>query len=467
MSQFEGRRIAVVDDERLNLEMLETYLTRNGASVVLFTSAEDALDGLDTTEVDAVVTDVKLGGMTGLELLKKLRPKNPNLPVLMMTAYGTIESAVEAMYEGAYYYLTKPFKLKEFGLLLARALEHSKLIEENIRLKQALQEHQPPAGIIGGSAVMRDVLSLINQVAPTQSNVLILGESGTGKEVVARAIHQRSTRTEGSFVSVNCAALPEGLIESELFGHVRGSFTGAIRDYKGKFEMAENGTILLDEVSEMPLSLQPKLLRVIQEREYFRVGSGEIKKTNVRVIATSNRNLQEEVAKGRFRQDLYFRLNVIPIQLPPLRDRKEDILELVKFFVDRFAKECKKEITGLSEDAMVVLRGYNWPGNVRELENAIERAVVLANCNRLEKHHFLHLIGTNVQTKGGSLSGTVGLSMHELEKQHLLATLSAQGFNRTRTAEILDISIRTLRNKINEYRAEGTFIGESGGDNDE
>ncbi len=458
MNLFEGRRIAVVDDERLNQEMLEEYLTRNGAEVELFSSAEDALKGLESIEVDAVVTDIKLGGMSGIELLRSLRVRYPELPVLLMTAYGTIESAVAAMYEGAFYYLTKPFKLKEFGVLINRALEHSHLVAENDRLKRELSAHTNSHGIIGGSFKMRDILSLIDTVAPTSSNVLVLGESGTGKEMVARAIHQKSLRAEGPFVTVNCAAMPEGLIESELFGHVRGSFTGAIKDYRGKFETADNGTILLDEVSEMPLTLQPKLLRVIQEREYFRVGSSDVRKANVRVIATSNRNLEEEVSAGHFRQDLYFRLNVIPLQLPPLRDRKEDIQDLSLHFVNRYAAECKKDIKGITEEAFGVLLSYSWPGNVRELENAIERAVVLSTTGELEKKHFQHLLGSSLQTQSNPLSGTSGISLHDLEKKHILATLSANNNNRTRTAEVLDISIRTLRNKLNEYRADGSFI---------
>lgn len=370
--------ILIVDDERNYLLVLEDLLTDEGYSVITAERAERGLEVLREHSVDAVVTDMKMPGMDGMTFLEHVHAANPDLPVIMMTAYGTVEKAVEAMKKGAYDYILKPFENEELKLVVRKAVEHHHLIRRNQDLTQALQERYCFDNIIGKSAPMQRIYDLIERVAPTKATVLITGESGTGKELIARAIHYNSPRKNHSFISVNCGALPENLLESELFGHERGAFSGAVALRKGRFELAHQGTLFLDEISEMSPSLQVKLLRALQEMAFERVGGSETLHVDVRVVAASNRNLKAETTAGRFRSDLYYRLNVVHITLPPLRERPEDIPLLADHFLKKYARETGRENFRIHPEALRYLLDYPWPGNVRELENTIERAVILA-----------------------------------------------------------------------------------------
>ncbi|MBZ4659769.1 MAG: response regulator [Desulfacinum sp.] len=369
--------VLIIDDEKNYLFILEDLLEEEGHSVL---TAQDGAAGLElfrTNDLDVVVTDMKMPGMDGMEVLDQIRSLNPDIPVVMMTAYGTVEKAVEAMKKGAFDYILKPFENEELKLIIRKACDHYRLVRENQELSAKLQERYHFHNIIGKSAPMQRIYELIEKVAPTKATVLITGESGTGKELIARAVHYNSPRKNAAFISVNCGALPENLLESELFGHERGAFSGAVSLRKGRFELAHGGTLFLDEISEMSPPLQVKLLRALQEMAFERVGGSETLQVDVRIVAASNRNLKEEVAAGRFRSDLYFRLNVVHIELPPLRERKEDIPLLIKHFLHKYAKETGRESLALSPEALRHLLDYSWPGNVRELENVIERAVIL------------------------------------------------------------------------------------------
>ncbi|NMC44129.1 MAG: sigma-54-dependent Fis family transcriptional regulator, partial [candidate division Zixibacteria bacterium] len=360
----------------------------------------------------------------------------------------TVQNAVEAMKLGAFDYLVKPFSPDEIELVINRAHDYVALRSENRRLRAEVNEKYKT--LVGACKQMTAIFQLIKDVAPSRSTVLISGESGTGKELIARAIHYHSERVEGPFIKLNCAALPEGLMESELFGHEKGAFTGAIRQTRGRFEMADGGTLLLDEISEIPLTLQGKLLRVLQEREFERVGSGTPMQVDVRIIATTNRNLKKEIAEGRFREDLFFRLNVIPIEVPPLRERPDDLPLLVDHFMKKYCAETGKVINGVDDAAMRLFKAYHWPGNVRELENFIERAVVISRNKVLTTADFPQsLVLGKIEDQGGEFR--VGMTVHEAEKLLIVRTLEEQSGNRTRAAEILGINPRTLRNKLHEY----------------
>jgi len=369
--------ILVVDDEKNYLVVLEALLSAEGYEVITVDNAPDALKHITESDVDLVITDMKMPGMDGMQLLKESKRINHDLPVIMMTAYGTIEMAVEAMKSQAYDYITKPFQNEELKLTIKKALDNYRLIKENRYLSQALSDRYRFGNIIGKSEAMKRVFEMIDKVSRTRSTVLITGPSGTGKELIAKAIHYSSPRRNRPFISVNCGALVETLLESELFGHEKGAFTGAVSMKKGRFELADGGTLFLDEVGEMPPSLQVKLLRVIQEMEFERVGGTKTIKVDVRVLSASNRNLREDVEKGKFREDLYYRLNVININVPSLKERMEDLRPLVHHFIEKYRKELGKENISITPDAWKLLYSYPWPGNVRELENVIERAVVL------------------------------------------------------------------------------------------
>ncbi|HDI78059.1 MAG TPA: sigma-54-dependent Fis family transcriptional regulator, partial [Desulfobacteraceae bacterium] len=369
--------ILVVDDEKNYLVVLETLLRSEGYEVITADNAKDALEIVLESDVDLVLTDMKMPGISGMELLETIKRRKPDIPVIMMTAYGTIEMAVEAMKKNAYDYITKPFKNEELKRTIRKAIENYTLLKENRRLSRELRERYRFANIIGKSKPMLEIFSTIEKIASSRASVLITGESGTGKELIAKAIHYSGSRKDGPFISVNCGALTETLLESELFGHERGAFTGAIAMKKGRFELADKGTLFLDEIGDMPASLQVKLLRVLQEMEFERVGGTRTIKVDVRIISASNKTMKEEVEEGRFREDLFYRLNVIHIHIPPLRERVEDIKLLVNYFIDKYSKEEGKEGLKISADAWKALYGYHWPGNVRELENVIERAVVL------------------------------------------------------------------------------------------
>ncbi|RJP81669.1 MAG: sigma-54-dependent Fis family transcriptional regulator [Candidatus Zixiibacteriota bacterium] len=441
----------VVDDEALVRDFLREALTRRSYHVDIAEDGKQAREVLKEQSFDLVLTDLKMPGVTGLDLLKFLKAHQPDTPVIMMTAYGTIENAVEAMRLGAFDYITKPFTSGELELILDRAFEHRRLISENRNLKDELCEKYGFGAIIGRSKAIQEVFELMRVVAPNHTTILIEGESGTGKELVARAIHYNSPRKDKPFIKINCAALPEGLIESELFGHEKGAYTHAYARSRGKFELADGGTILFDEIGEMAPGLQAKLLRVLQEREFERIGGSETIQVDVRVIATTNRNLEEEVEKGRFRKDLYYRLNVISIHLPSLSRRREDIPLLAYHFLQRYGQEYGKGIGAISEEALLHLCRCDWPGNVRELANRVERAVVMCRGNCLEMSDFM--VGGRARSNGlNDFPQVPGVTLHDMEKWLILKTLEAQKHNRTKTAQILDISIRTLRNKIKEYR---------------
>src|SRR5213075_571042 len=377
-------RILIVDDEEVLRDVLETVLRREGFDVLLAASGEEALSILDgNEEVDLVILDIMLPGISGIDTLRSIRVSSPSLPVIVITAFSSIDGAIEAMKHGAFHYIPKPFKNEEVVLTVNKALEQRRLSNENERLKEELSEKYAYSNIIVKSDIMRRVFDLIRLASPSRSNILIAGESGTGKELVAKAIHHASPRARNAFVTVNSGSLPPELLESSLFGHMKGSFTGAIATKRGLFEVADGGSIFLDEIGNINLETQAKLLRVIQEKEFMRLGSVDTIKVDVRIIAATNADLTKLMAENRFREDLYYRLNVITIPLPPLRRRREDIALLVAHFLDKYAEENKRKVKDVTPDAMKILLDHPWPGNVRELENTIERAVVLCTTERI------------------------------------------------------------------------------------
>ena len=452
------KRILVVDDDTYVRGATEEILIRKGYDVETASEGGTALKLLENGEYDLLLSDIKMPGMGGLELLERVKSKWPEMHVILMTAYGTVEDAVEAMRKGAYDYIEKGSEstTSETEIVVERALRFQETVRENRRLRSELQDRYSFSGMIGNSQGMEQVVDLIGTVADSRATVLVTGESGTGKELVARALHYNSSRGNGPFIRLNCAALPKDLMESELFGHERGAFTGAIKQTRGRFEMADGGTLLLDEISEMDLSLQAKLLRVLQEREFERIGGTRTISVDVRIVATTNRELVEEVEEGNFREDLFYRLNVIEIGLPPLRKRKEDIAALARHFVQRFNDDNGKRIEGISDDALELLMQYDWPGNVRELENQIERAVVVSRRPMLDAADFPPKFERGGPRRGGE-DLQVGLTVREMERRLIMGTLEAFGGNRTDAAAQLGISTRTLRNKLHEYGAMDAF----------
>jgi len=444
------KRILVVDDDNLMKDFLKETLTRSEYLVDLASSGDEALDKLKLKEYDVIVSDIRMPKLGGMELLKAARENSPDIKVVMMTAYGTVENAVEAMKLGAFDYIMKPFSADEIELVVKKAFEYKKLIIENRMLKSEVAGKYRFQNIVGKSPQMQKVFEMVDMIADSRSSVFLAGESGTGKELIAKAIHYNSSRKDGPFIKINCAALPEGLVESELFGHEKGAFTGALRQTRGRFEMADGGTLLLDEISEMPPGLQAKLLRVLQEREFERVGSGQSIQVDVRIISTSNRNVEEEIKKGNFREDLFFRLNVIPIHLPPVRERKEDIALLVQHFLQKYNQENNRNVQGFSEKVNKLFMEYHWPGNVREIENYLERAVVTTKNKILTPDDFpKELFFRKADYDDSGLK--VGCTIAEMEKALILKTLDAHAGNKTKAAEILGVSSRTLRNKLQEY----------------
>ncbi len=445
--------ILLVDDDKLVNEFIGETLTGVNHRVTPAFSGEEARSILEQKNFDLVLTDIKMQRVSGMDLLKLIRTTYPDTEVIMMTAYGTVQNAVEAMKLGAFDYLVKPFSPDEVEMVVHKAGEYISLKSENRRLRAEIDDKYRT--LVGASQKMLDIFDLIKNVAPSRSTVMISGESGTGKELIARAIHYNSDRADRPFIKLNCAALPEGLMESELFGHEKGSFTGASRQVRGRFELADEGTLLLDEISEIPITLQGKLLRVLQEREFERVGSGSPIQVDVRIIATTNRNLKKAIAEGKFREDLFYRLNVIPVDVPPLRERLDDVPLLIEHFIEKYCAETGKQIKGLDDSAMRLFMRYHWPGNVRELENFIERAVVISQNTTLTTKDFPQsLVLGRIEDEGGDFR--VGMSVHDAEKLLILRTLEDQAGNRTRAAEILGINPRTLRNKLNEYGIKDT-----------
>lgn len=443
--------ILVVDDEPDMRDFLSETLRRSGYQVDNAPNGAVALNKVKRCMYDMVITDLKMPRATGIEVLKETKKRNTDTAVVMITGYGTIGSAVEAMKEGAFDYITKPFSDDEIKLVVDKAFEYQRLVDENQRLHRELEEKFSYGNIIGKSPAMREIFETIALVAPAKSTVLVQGESGTGKELVAKAIHYNSSRRIAPFIRVNCAAIPDSLMESELFGHEKGAFTGAIRRARGRFEKANGGTLLLDEISEMSPNLQSKLLRVLQEMEFERLGDGPTQRVDVRIIATTNRNLREEIEKERFREDLYYRLSVVPIVMPPLRQRKEDIPLLTEHFIGKYARENQKKIGGISREAMKMLMEHDWPGNVRELEHCIERAIVIAQDGEILPKHL------NIEKRDGAPTGSLarmkGMKLQEVEKMMILDSLERQEGNKTKAAKELGISVRTLRNKLNRYQS--------------
>ena len=438
-------RILVVDDEAIVRESLGDWLKDADYQVFTAESGQEALKVIEKEKPVIMIADLVMPGMDGIELMKRAKARQPGIEVIIITAYASIPTAITAMKEGAYDYIEKPFCPERAELLVKKLAEHQELIEENLTLRQRLEDRYHFENIITKSSKMQRLIELIKVVGKSNATVLITGESGTGKELVARATHSQSSRHNKPFIAVSCAALPESLLESELFGHEKGSFTGAYTQKKGKFEFAHGGTIFLDEVGEMSANIQVHLLRVLEEKEFTRVGGNEPIRVDLRVISATNKDLRKAIEKQEFREDLYYRLNVVNIELPPLRERKEDIPLLAEHFLNKFAADNRKEVTGFSPDAMEFLLGYDWPGNVRELENAIERAVILA------KDSLITVADLPQENLSLVRLASTGKNLKEVEKNHVLNVLRKTGGNYSEAARILGISRMTLYNKAKEY----------------
>ncbi|NMC73118.1 MAG: sigma-54-dependent Fis family transcriptional regulator [Geobacteraceae bacterium] len=452
----ERAKILLVEDEDLSRDSLTRLLKMATFSVKGAASGKIALSLLAHEEFDIIITDLFLPDSNGIDILKQAKKFSPYTEVILITGHASAETAVKAMKEGAFDYITKPLNFDELSILISKALEKRHLLTENVYLKKQLNSKFGFANIIGNSPPMQKLFSRMKRIAGTDSTVLVLGESGTGKELVAKAIHYNSHRKDKPFVPVNCSAIPEALLESELFGHVKGSFTGAIRDKAGKFESASTGTIFLDEIGTMPLHLQTKLLRVLQEQEVERIGSSRTIQLDVRVISATNLNLEEEVKKGTFREDLFYRLNVIPIVLPPLRERKEDILPLVKHFVEKNCADMKRPTMTISNDAMEMLETYRWPGNVRELENMVERIVTLTEGDRIQVNDIPSHIREEVQTKVTEQGIDLVRTVNEIEKKMICDALSLCNGVKAKAAAMLKINRTTLVEKMRRLRIDGS-----------
>lgn len=446
-------QILLVDDETGILDSLGILLRGEGYEVTTAQGGKDAIEILSSRKPDLVVTDIRMPGTSGLDVLSRAREVDPEIPVILMTAQASLQSAVRAVNEGAYYYLQKPFSNDEFLAICRRASEARELKVENKKLRREIRQRDRTGRErpIGRSRGFLEVLDLAETVAPTDSTILLSGESGTGKEVLARYIHGISSRAEGRFFSINCGALPESLLESELFGHVRGSFTGAVTDKDGLLVAARGGTFFMDEIGEMSPATQVKLLRALQEREVIPVGSTKAVPVDVRIIAATNRNLEEEIRKGGFRSDLYYRLNVIALHMPPLRDRREDIPLLTRHFLSRLPEEGKGEAPELAEEAMESLIQYDWPGNVRELENALERAAVVAAGSRILPEHLPERVLKAPTPRLVDDLPAPNPAMEVIERAYIEWVLRAEGGNKSRAAEVLGIDPSTLYRKLNRY----------------
>jgi DNA-binding NtrC family response regulator len=446
-----GERVLIVEDEDLMRELLTKILASENYRICDASSGEEALSLLQDQTFDLVLTDLRLKAMDGLQLLSEVRTLDPEMVVIVMTAYASVETAVEAMRKGAYDYITKPFINDEIRVMLRRALDQRHLSRENRHLKRELRERYRFESIVGNSEAMEKVYRLIEKVSAISSNVLIFGETGTGKELVARAVHYNSERSDRPFVAVNCGALTETLLESELFGHVKGAFTGAIANKEGFFRKADKGTLFLDELSEVSHALQIKLLRAIQEREVIPVGGREPLKFDVRLIVATNKKLEDEVERGTFREDLFYRINVITVPLPPLRERKEDIPLLVNYFLQKYAQRLGRLSVKMSREAMQVLVNHDWPGNVRELENMIERAVALCEADLIETTDLPEKL-TQVKIAIRDLD-EYEITLDALEEQHIKKVLQKVGGDKVKASQILGINLSTLYRKLARYDA--------------
>jgi two-component system response regulator HydG len=442
----EQPNILIVDDEQIVRESLANWLKEDGYRIDVAGDGPEALKKIREFPIHIVLLDLKMPGMDGIQVLQEIKRDFPDTEVILMTAYGSVHTAVEAIKAGAYDYIVKPFDPEEVGLLIKKILEHKDLVMENLLLRQQLEEKYEFEDLIGKSAAMQQVFELIRQVAPTQATVLITGESGTGKELVAKAIHAISPRRFEPFIPLSCGALPDTLLESELFGYEKGAFTGAQHTKKGRFEMAHGGTLFLDEIGEISLKTQIDLLRVLQEKSFRRLGGTDMVQVDVRIISATNRDLPEAIAQGLFRSDLYYRLNVVNVGLPPLRERREDIPLLAKHFLRRYAIEINKKIERLSPAALELLMAHHWPGNIRELQNAIERAVVISPGHELTPGEFSFL-----QAAPAAPAGPGPRNLQELEKQHIQKVLEENHWNISKSAVDLGIDRVTLYNKIRKY----------------
>jgi DNA-binding NtrC family response regulator len=452
LGNFRGR-ILVVDDDQEMRRFLAEILAEEGYAIDAVQDGASALDLFTQNHFDLVISDLKMPRITGTELLRRLKEIDPECPVLLLTAFGTIESAVDAMRAGAFHYLTKPFHTDEMLIQVERAMEGRTLREELKRLRTEVQARDRLNNIIGRSEAMQKVFETVAQVSDLFANVLITGESGTGKELIARAIHFNSSRATGPFVAVNCAAIPETLLESELFGYVRGAFTDAKKDRRGLFQEASGGILFLDEISEVPLNLQAKLLRVLEDKEIRPLGANQAEKVDTRVLSASNRILDDMVRQGSFRQDLYYRLNVIRIELPPLRERSEDIALLVDHFIGKFSDGARRKVTGIDVEALTALKNYSWPGNIRELEHTIERAVLLGRGPTIGIDDLppqLAACGESAAVLGAALAKQ--LTLRDLEREYIGKVLQTTQGNKTEAARILGVDRTTLYRKLEDYR---------------
>jgi two-component system, NtrC family, response regulator PilR len=463
-------RILVVDDETSIREFLQIMLKRERIDVDLAENGRVAWDRLQNEQYDLVISDIQMPEMSGIELLGKVKERDPTALVLMITAFGSTETAVEAMKLGAFDYLTKPFKIDDVKIRIEKALENKTLVHDNIRLRKEVGEKYQFSSIIGQAPSMLRIFEVIRRVGPTSSNILVTGQSGTGKELVAKALHYNSPLAEGPFVSVNCGAIPENLMESEMFGHKKGSFTGAVSDKKGYFEAADSGTLFLDEIGELPMHLQASLLRALSDGTFYSVGATEPMKTNVRIVAATNRDLEQEISKGNFREDLYFRLNVIHIKVPALRERREDVPLLVGHFVEKFSKRFGKDVHSVSQETLNLLSAYNWPGNVRELENVIERMMALESGQSLVPEGLPDFIREPMKPKLDALSNTLtwnvsGVQLEDIlanvEREYLLKALHQSSGVKRDAARLLNISMRSMRYRLEKFNLD------QGGDDDE
>jgi two-component system response regulator HydG len=456
----EPATLLIADDDPGLRESLERALTREGYRVVLASDGRAALERVQAGGVDLIVTDLRMPGLTGLELLRAAKAIMPDVDVILLTAFGTVEEAVKAMKDGAYDFLTKPFRREQLIKLIDKALERRDLIEQNRALKRQLEDLRAKGQMIGGSPAFRRTMTLVEQIADSSATVLIQGESGTGKELVARTIHERSARRAGPFVAVNCAALPETLLESELFGYEKGAFTGAAGRKEGRFELASGGTLFLDEVADLSLVTQPKILRVLQEGEFERLGGTRTLQVDVRIVAATNQDLADMVKKKRFREDLYYRLNVITIRVPPLRERHEDIRLLAQYYLRIYGAKNGRTLEGFTTEAIERLESYAWPGNVRELENLVERSVILARKDRIDAEDLPDEIMGVKRPPRDAILELVGTPLEEVEQRLLDETLRITGGNKTQAAKLLGIDVRTVARKLERREDELAEGGE-------
>ncbi len=453
-------RILLVDDEESMIRFLSIMLAKEGYEIRAVNSGKAALRELQSWKADLVISDIRMPEMDGIQLLTGIKAIDASIPVILLTAYASQETAIEAVNKGAFHYLIKQARNEEIKMVVRNALAMREVRSENVQLRRQLQDDSSLESIIGSSEAMQRIFAIVRKIAATDSTILIGGESGTGKELIARAIHFMSGRADKPFVGVNCGALPENLLESELFGHVKGSFTGAIRDKDGLFKVAESGTIFLDEVAEITPALQVKLLRALQEREFLAVGGTAPVKVDVRVLAATNRDLEEEVERGTFRADLFYRLNVIPLTVPPLRDRREDIPLLMRYFMQRLADKRGLPIKGVTKEALELLCEYDWPGNVRELENVLERMVLLEDRETLDRDSLPEKLVANPDRGAKSFfEGKPRATLEELEREYLLQVLESTGWQKKKASSILGINASTLYRKIQRYGLDRTREG--------